>query len=339
MVCIPPFYPSPGHESTHAQDQASACAYYGVWRGRVRGTYTNSWIARELTDGFTDSRQKSFKTIADLQTWWAGILNRPTQTHPTSPACTLVAPNYLPPVQHYVAPPAPPAPAAPVASTSTAPIPAPSPFNSSTSSATSSSSTIHPRKKEEAASPELSSPSPPPGLHLNVPPRPHLTPSTRLHLTPTGAARAANLQAAAATHAEAVAPVRRLPLGRRMLSVLLLRLLTPPPPPPFLFPPPVAGDATPRAGAVHSILLTPAPAATPEAAPPLAVAPVADAEEEPVWQYAVRGVGVFYQTYAAARAAARQLGVQGDSKILMSSNVAKLEAWMRGTPFAGDGSS
>ncbi|KAJ7738199.1 hypothetical protein B0H16DRAFT_1761907 [Mycena metata] len=333
-------------------DQGSACAYYGVWRGRLDRPGADRQIYRFAP--------KSFKTIADLQSWWAGMcgvehqngcpvfeqrkfsLTRPNQTHPTSPACTLVAPNYLPPVQHYVAPPAPPAPAAPVASTSTAPIPAPLPFNSSTSSG-SSSSTIHPRKKEEPASPELGSPSPPPALHLNVPPRPHLTPSTRLHLTPTGAAHAANLQAAAATHAEAVAvatraqaevvraraeaAAREADVVRAAAAAAAAAAAVPPPPPP-----PVVADATPRAGAVHSILLTPAPAAPPATAPP-----VADAEEEPVWQYGVRGVEVFYQTYAAARAAARQLGVQGESNILMSSNVGKLEAWMRGIPFAGDG--
>jgi hypothetical protein len=42
MPCIPPYYPSPGHESRITHDSASSCQYYAVWQGRVRGIYTNS---------------------------------------------------------------------------------------------------------------------------------------------------------------------------------------------------------------------------------------------------------------------------------------------------------
>ncbi|KAJ7768837.1 hypothetical protein B0H16DRAFT_1716038 [Mycena metata] len=75
-----------------------------------------------------------------------------------------------------------------------------------------------------------------------------------------------------------------------------------------------------------SVLLMPAPAA----------ADGAPAPTPPVHQYAMRGVGVFYPTFEAAAAATRELGLSG-VKIMMSSNVAKLEAWMLGLPFRGEG--
>jgi hypothetical protein len=49
-------------------------------------------------------------------------------------------------------------------------------------------------------------------------------------------------------------------------------------------------------------------------------------------------VAVFYSSYTVARAAAMLLGLEDDSKIMVSDNPEKLEAWMTGKPFVGEDS-
>ncbi|KAJ7026242.1 hypothetical protein C8F04DRAFT_1190786 [Mycena alexandri] len=410
-MCIPPYYPSNGHESQANHDQSSQCTYYAVWSGRVRGVYTNSWSARDQTDGFSDSQQKAFKTWHDARLWWSGMcslhhqiscppfepltftLNPPFNTHPTSPPCTTPAgaakiaaanaANAAPVVPPVAGPtlraPPPHLPtlattsgAAPIASSSrtaliasssrTGPVPAPSPFNSATPTKQES-----PAKREEPASPRLT---------LNVPPRVAIAPNTRIQLTPTGHARAQSLHAAAVTHADAVAAATRaqaelarleaaaaaarreaaarLQEVERAASVahqgaaqhgadvdvtprresaapssqatrvpsLEVPLATPEPPAP----------AAPNVNA-PSVLITPGHG---DDAPAPAPAPATDDDnDEPVWQYGVRGVGVFFSTYEAVRAMARRLGIFDESRILVSNNPGKLQAWMTGVPFVG----
>ncbi|KAJ6458764.1 hypothetical protein C8R45DRAFT_1109883 [Mycena sanguinolenta] len=75
MSCHPPFYPCPGHELCSEHDKSSTCYYYFVFAGFVRGIFTNSWVARNQTECFTDSRQKAFKTRNEADAWWAVICN------------------------------------------------------------------------------------------------------------------------------------------------------------------------------------------------------------------------------------------------------------------------
>jgi hypothetical protein len=51
--------------------------------------------------------------------------------------------------------------------------------------------------------------------------------------------------------------------------------------------------------------------------------------------YGIRGVAVFYLSYASAKAAAKKLGLP-DSKIMVSKNTDKVEAWMTNEPFVGE---
>lgn len=82
-----------------------------------------------------------------------------------------------------------------------------------------------------------------------------------------------------------------------------------------------------------SVLVTPvAPAAAPALAP--APAPPA-ARAAPVVQYGIRGVSVFYSSHAAALGAATRLALD-NPRIMMTSNIEKLESWMRGDPFVGE---
>ncbi|KAJ7811958.1 hypothetical protein B0H14DRAFT_3479281 [Mycena olivaceomarginata] len=177
MPCLPLYYPCPGHESTQEHGNTSGCQFYAVWSGCVRGVYSNSWIARAQTDGFTDAKHRGFKKWHDMEQWWTALcteqhkggcppfepitftLNPPNRTHPSSAPCTRTLP-------------------APSAGTSAAagqgtvphaamvPMPAPSPFcgGSSLNAAT------------PMATPTKDEPSTP-SLHLNVPPR--VTPLTR----------------------------------------------------------------------------------------------------------------------------------------------------------------
>ena len=51
--------------------------------------------------------------------------------------------------------------------------------------------------------------------------------------------------------------------------------------------------------------------------------------------YGIRNVSIFFPTFEAARQAAENLKLS-DSKIMVSSNYRKLEAWMSGEPFDAD---
>ncbi|KAJ7210360.1 hypothetical protein GGX14DRAFT_565565 [Mycena pura] len=292
MPCLPPYHPCPGHENTREHDRCSQCLYYTVWTGFVRGAFSNSWIAREQTERFTDSRQKSFKTKAEMDAWWASMcadhhsggcppfepvsfsLVRNPITYPSSAPCTraalIAAAPLIPPINII-------GPSTSVAGSSSAPPPAPSPFNSPRSRDSSASSPAP--QKEEATTPQLSTRAHPP---------------SRLLLTPTGMAGMSTPGLSAA-------------LGT---------------------PTPASSSARAR-GPSASVLVTPNPHATPRPAPdPAAPLP-------PVRMYGIRNVSIFFPTFEAARQAAENLKLS-DSKIMVSSNYRKLEAWMSGEPFDAD---
>ncbi|KAJ7029945.1 hypothetical protein C8F04DRAFT_1264287 [Mycena alexandri] len=368
MPCRPPFYPCPGHESISSHDSSAACAFYPVFAGFVRGTFTNSWIARAQTDGFIDGRQRSFKHYADVLHWWETMcqahhqdgcppfepidfsLDPDAKTHPSSAPCTRIDPNVLVAAGIAIGPSSssPSSSSVSIASSSslsstsslsassassshsqakptpggshlfragnnvyTVPTAAPSPFGASAPTVKKEplGSPFRSNKKEEPDSPTL---------YLNPPGR-ILTSETRIHLTPSGAARGAQLHAAAAAgHAAAAANAAELAGAGSSAEATPVRI---------------------RYSASPSVEVTPLRR---EAPPPLSVlvtpGPAGDATHPArVHQYALRGVGVFYPTNEAALAAARALGM-ANPKILFSSNVEKLEAWMMGKPFMGEDS-
>ncbi|KAJ6621291.1 hypothetical protein B0H10DRAFT_2215224 [Mycena sp. CBHHK59/15] len=318
--CVPPYHASAGHDQLGAHDNASACLYYVVWAGWVRGV----WISRAQTDGYTGALAKSFKQWNDTEEWWCGLctqhhmngcppfeavnftLNPPSNTHPTSAPCSrLPAPAITSaasrpaPVSATAPRPAPPRPAPPPPLRPRLPwtprfaCSLPGRLRRSvlrTLRCRSFLQLLPPPKKEEPASPHL---------HLNVPPR--VTPLTRVQLTPTGVARAATIAATRAA-ADAAPPASHAPAAAN----------------------PTCGAANLTDPDCPSVLVTPAPAA-------------ADANTAPALplQYGVRGVSMFYPTYHAAYAAAMSLGI-AEPKIMVSRNIAKLEAWILGLPFEGE---
>ncbi|KAJ7789995.1 hypothetical protein B0H13DRAFT_1936320 [Mycena leptocephala] len=288
------------------------CAYYAVWEGSVRGAFTNSWLAREQTDGWTDSRQKSFKKWLDLLAWWQHMcltlhqgtcppfeavnfsLDPDPTTHPSPAPCCRQDDDKDEDGEPAASPaksgaaaasssssyqPAYVATGAPPSYNGGFPTAAPSPFTSSSHTTAT--------KKEEDDGPSLAN------LSINVP---RVTPTTRVNLTPTGHARAAALlQARASVVPSVVATPAR-----------------------------AAADPTP----IPSVLMTPGPAA-----PAPAVGPAPPAPR--IILYGICGVTVFYNSHADALAAAGRLGMP-DAKIMVSDNPDKLEAWMLGKPFRGE---
>ncbi|KAJ7801135.1 hypothetical protein B0H14DRAFT_3490007 [Mycena olivaceomarginata] len=323
--CSPPYYPSAGHEDQGAHDTTSSCVYYAVWAGRVRGVYSNSWIARAQTDSYTDARHKGFRKWADVLEWWRDLcaqhhqggcpafepviftLNPSNSTHPSSTPCTTVAPA-APPV--YVNAPAgthfPGATPAAIAAAA-APYQAPAPSAAAVAAAPgpSGADAIAPAGSPFVASPsnvKKEEESSPPTLHLN--------------LTPTGRARADMLHGVA--HPAPCLGARAE--GRRVRDDR---------------PNDNHGEAVERfyPAPRPSVLVTPV---APAAAPGLAPAPAAPAPPAlPVVQYGIRGVSVFYSSHAAASGAARRLELD-NPRIMMTSNIEKLESWMRGDPFVGE---
>ncbi|KAJ7837786.1 hypothetical protein B0H14DRAFT_3459925 [Mycena olivaceomarginata] len=313
MPCTPPFHPSPGHKSKVAHDCLSTCMYYAVWAGRVRGVYTNLWIARSMTDGYTDALAKGFKKWAEVETWWTALcqthhqghcppfegVNFPLDpspiTHPSSAACTIRVANRTASSSSAdrtasSSSAATNVPTAPIAAPvddgiRVRPLPAGSPFG-----AASFMGSPTPKKEEPT------------------------TPSLHLSLTPTG-------------HAPSPAP-------------LPPRAPSPEDPPlPALDPPSVAATpAHPRArnneAPRPSVLVTPSDRGA--QAGPVALAPAAAAAPEPTPQmFGIRGVSVFYPTHAAALTAARLLNIR-EPRIMVSSNAAKLTAWMTLKLFVGE---
>jgi hypothetical protein len=190
------------------------------------------------------------------------------------------------------------------------PMPAGSPFaasgrSSSSSSSSSSASTV--KKEEDVTTPKL---------RLNV--LPHVSPLTHVQLTPTGYAHGSVLM-----HAGAQLPIAR--------------------------PAPDAEVATPGDAHTlphtHTAAVTPAgpdPDADPEEPRPSVLVTPGPATANPVptrvpcvVQYGIRGVAMFYPSHAMALAATFRLGME-DAKIMVSSNAAKLEAWMLGKSFEGE---
>ncbi|KAJ7366605.1 hypothetical protein DFH08DRAFT_797545 [Mycena albidolilacea] len=198
--CVPPYYPSPGHETRSCHDNDSMCLYYAVFVGRTLVLRTLSWIARDQTDRFTDAQHKGFKKWAELEQWWRVqcsahhpgacpefeavnfTLDPPSNTHPSTPAC-----NRAPaaPVDSCTAMFAP-VRAAEDPTIRVRPMAAGSPFAAS------------PQPKREEGEASLKREDTEPSLHLNVPPRVHAL--TRVQLTPTGHARGTALVAARTTH-------------------------------------------------------------------------------------------------------------------------------------------
>ncbi|KAJ7019262.1 hypothetical protein C8F04DRAFT_1197911 [Mycena alexandri] len=354
MPCTPPFHPGPGHDDRTCHDKVSGCYYYAVADGRVRGVFTNSWIAREQVEGYVNFSMKSFKTWAEMEFWW-GLKCQELHTHGCPPfetvtftltphpvlqpgpsPCTRRFPRIaaVPTIPHYF-PPA--APAAPVAGPSSVAAPAlvvpaaaPSPFNSpgpststsrvipisssadelssSASSASSlSASSTSGVKKEEAASPIVGSPSI--GRVLD--------PSTRIHLTPAGRAHGEFL---VARNSQLATPTRATNAPGEPASPSSTSAPASPSPP--------ASRAPTSAADFPSVLITPNNAAAPAPAPEPTPGPAPRI-------YGVRGVGVFYDTFGSARRAARRLRL-ADSKIMVSTDPAKIEAWITGQPFNGE---
>ncbi|KAJ7164572.1 hypothetical protein C8R43DRAFT_1122453 [Mycena crocata] len=169
--------------------------------------------------------------------------------------------------------------------------------------------------------PEPRSPCPkkeePQELFLAVP---RVTASTRIQLSPTGEARAAALQRAA--NPSTIATPQR-----QQASPSPFHTLSPSPPST-----PLARAPSSHTSSTPSVIATPAPNA---AGVVVAAAP---APPTPVRQYGVRGVGIFYSLWAAAHAAAVSLGLD-NSKIMVTDNLEKLEAWITGRPFVGDDGS
>ncbi|KAJ7754814.1 hypothetical protein B0H16DRAFT_1458852 [Mycena metata] len=377
MVCTPPFHPCPGHESKTEHDAAAQCLFYAVFIGYVRGAYTNSWIARGQTDGYTDSRQKAFKKWADLEHWWSGMcamhhtagcppfesvgfsLNPPSNTHPSSPPCTraggpiprghVILPNLpLLPAYTPVAGPstavAGPSTAVAGPSTTSLPVPAPSPF------------TAPPHKKEEPRSPKLLSP-------------PRVTLNTRVQLTPTGLPRGLHLAAAtAAAQSGSRTPRASAPPMTLLAAELatddeddedysdlestLTESSTLSTAPSSRLSSPELRLATP----VYVAAPVAAPAAVPApvpAAPILRAAPVipsvlvtpgpgAPSTPEPARHLPrVRQYGIRgVSVFYPTHESARAaaMSLGIDPKIMVSDNVEKLEAWMIGETFLGEDS-
>ncbi|KAJ7740502.1 hypothetical protein B0H14DRAFT_3515532 [Mycena olivaceomarginata] len=192
--CSPPYHPSPGHENRTAHDNDSMCVYCAVFVGRVRGVYTNSWIARDQTDRFTDTQHKGFKKWSECDAWWRMqcaahhqgqcppfepvdfTLNPPNNTHPSTPACTHVPPASRAGVGSAFrstpsASTAAPAPAADDPTIRVRLMPASSPFAAS------------PLPKREEGEPSLKREEGEQSLYLNVPPCVNVLPHEQF--TPT----------------------------------------------------------------------------------------------------------------------------------------------------------
>ncbi|KAJ7797562.1 hypothetical protein B0H14DRAFT_3493626 [Mycena olivaceomarginata] len=315
--CSPPYYPSAGHEDQGAHDTTSSCVYYAVWAGRVRGVYSNSWIARAQTDSYTDARHKGFRKWADVLEWWRDLcaqhhqggcpafepviftLNPSNSTHPSSTPCTTVAPACSP---VYVNTPAgthfPGATPAAIAAAA-APYQAPAPSAAAVAAAPgpSGADAIAP-----AGSPFVASPS-------NV----KKEEDSRLLGGPAPTC-------CTASH------TRRLVWGRGRRDVASATTAQTD----------NHGEAVERfyPAPRPSVLVTPI---APAAAPGLAPAPAAPAPPAlPVVQYGI-SAGCRCFTRAMLRRRGRRGGWRLDNpRIMMTSNIEKLESWMRGDPFVGE---
>ncbi|KAJ6631804.1 hypothetical protein B0H10DRAFT_2206220 [Mycena sp. CBHHK59/15] len=337
MPCTPPFYPSPGHESRNAHDRSSVCYYYQVCVGWFCGVFTNSWLARVQTDGFSNSHCKAVKSWEDVLAYCDEFCSKnhgdgcpafkpidfsltPSESYPSPASCTH-------PPRAAAAPPAPAAPPTPIAP--------PSPFASYTSSmGSTSTSSLLDSECTSASLPTLASPTPQKAPLSPFPKKeesagpnafftgPRVTPNTLIVLSPSGQARAATLAAASFLSSPAVA-------ARRMATVMTMprvpdnRPATPPPGPVMPGPAPV----TPARAARPSVHATPRPGSVASTGPPVAAPRVR--------QYGIRGVAMFYPSHDAAKTAATKLGLV-NAKIMVSDNPDKLEAWMTNQPFVGE---
>ncbi|KAJ7721062.1 hypothetical protein DFH07DRAFT_972398 [Mycena maculata] len=352
MPCLPNFYPCPGHEDILSHDATAQCLYYAVAVGRNCGVFTNAWIARDHTDGYSDPVTKSFRTWDDMLEWWERVclknhsngcpviknplpftLDPDGNTHPGPNPCThhtllLPLPPPRPPElrfrnRRYRSPAA------------SRPHAAPSPFNNHARIKTEPLSPVP--KKEEPRTPNLAP--------LTVP---RISPLTRVQLSPTGFAHAAQLNVVATGRAHADALNSAAAATAAVHAHAFRSSNTHPSPSPSaasVSPSPTGMPVRPRA----TVLVTPATPATPartvttENTPSVLVTPGPNvapprppvAPAPPLRQYGIHGVSVFYATHAEALAAVWRLGLS-TSKIMVSDNVEKLEAWMTGAPFVGE---
>ncbi|KAJ7794771.1 hypothetical protein B0H14DRAFT_2621619 [Mycena olivaceomarginata] len=305
MPCTPPYYPSPGHKLRISHDSASGCQYYAVWQGRVHGIYTNSWIARSLCDGFTDACHKGFKKSFEAERWWADL-------------CAQEHQGGCPPFEPVTFTLDPPARTHPTSAPCTVPIPG-----------------LPPRVPAHGV-PELPPRDPPYGVPAHEPtsrvlPMPVGSPFTASTTSGSSASSASSASSGSASFMgsesdtpkkEPASPGLHLNVPPRVTPFTRVQL-TP------------TGRARAEALAAerhHAAAEQPehaTPRAAPQARPSVLITPATPA---PVpRQYAIRGVAVFYHSHAAARSLDRPT-----TKIMVSNNIEKLEAWMFGKPFVGE---
>ncbi|KAJ7163427.1 hypothetical protein C8R43DRAFT_946871 [Mycena crocata] len=282
-----------------------------------------SWIARAQTDGISDSRQQSFRTEQEALAWWrvkCNTVHRPNGARckpfkavnfsldpsptaaPGPPPCTPRANGVSTAGQSSASASSVPP---PVAGLSSVPPPVPGPSTAAPSPFKASSSGSPTPKKDETTSPSLFLP-----LLLVC----NFHPQATFALRPS------------------LALIPRLPrlLHHPAQCHPCMRSR------PFPLPPPMATQvcAPMRRTPPHTlrshpatVLVTPGPHMSP--------GPPAAPELPRVSLYGIRGVSIFYNLYAAAQAAVACLGLS-DSRIMVSDNVEKLEAWTTNKLFARD---
>ncbi|KAJ7106177.1 hypothetical protein C8R44DRAFT_886069 [Mycena epipterygia] len=333
MPCQPPYYASPGHEDKHKHDRVASCMYYVVCVGWHRGIFSSSWIARAQTDGFSDSKSKSFRNWSGAIEYWDDHCAR--NHGPTCPDFPLLPFSLTmdpirqpgpPPCTHPLVPSTSQAPP-PLVSTSWAPTPPPVVTVSipSAKAGTPRIITTLPIRPRLSKQTEACSPWP---VKTKEPKSPHLalcvTPYTCVQLMLTGRALAARFDAPATT----LTPTMAHEVGQLVFPLSTCDAAG--------AGDPVARQTGPAAGGVArtpilSLLATPWPShcVTPTTAP----APAIPAPR--VHQYGIWGITVFFNSHASVKAAATKLGL-ANAKIMFSDNTNKLEAWMTGKPFLGE---
>ncbi|KAJ6568229.1 hypothetical protein DFH09DRAFT_1313693 [Mycena vulgaris] len=359
MPCSPPFYPSPGHKHRLEHDRSVACVYYFVHNGTVRGTFTNLWIARTQVEGVSNGFYKAAKTWDEGMCLWNEMC---AEKHRHGcPPCEPITFSLVPDPRTQPRPPpclpyprasatAGPSPASSVAPASPFPLPMPSapvaPLLFAMPAGDSGASLVPIAGTSFLGWTHVAAPS----FGLPCPaPSPFSMPSVKTEsdpasptlkkqepLTPTGHAAASTLMGTpppigSVRHSSALSMLSVSSVGLSMSSASSLTTSSAPSPQPrapLVTPTMPVPAAAPR---LPSLLATPNPAAVGVAAP-------APAPPQPLTRhimYGVRGVGVFYDSYTSARAAATHLGIE-DPKIMIMSDAEKLEAWITGKPFVGE---
>ncbi|KAJ7840330.1 hypothetical protein B0H14DRAFT_2587555 [Mycena olivaceomarginata] len=281
-------------------------------RASVRGVYTNSWIARSMTDGYTDALAKGFKKWAEVETWWTALLPNspprplpaPSRASSSSADRTELSSSAATNVPHRA-----PSPAPVDDGIRVSPLPAGSPFGAGV---------VHglPHPQERGAhdpQPPSQRPSPRHPAH----PRP-AHPDGACSWRPHRHSSFAGLLVTRGGIARATARVPHRPRTR---------------PCPPLDPPSVAvthahpcarNNEAPR----PSVLVTPSDRGA-QAGPVALAPPLPAAAPEPAPQmFSIRGVSVFYPTHAAAFDGGEAPQHQGAPHQWLAPMPPKLTAWM-----------